>query len=521
MRLIIKVFYLVSALSVFLVGCAEGPRQAARHEYYRKITVDGRHDIVGRYPVDSTEVNEGWCYHVVYDRLERPIEIEYFTNGRLNADPEFNVPRIIIIYRGSWEVWRFYDEYGSPKENKDGVSGFRLKLNRKGYPVRKINFERDDMGVMEERRKLDKEGRRVFSRNIGKGGRLVYDLAGGRCYRWKYDEKGNLVETSCYEDRRGKHPYESINGVAIRRHKYDERGNLIEARFYDSDTHLVESKDKGVAITRRKYDDCGRLVEKSFFGKDGQPKEDYSGVARMYIEYSTDDAVREERYYGVDGELKGFTGIVVPIVRIERDSVQHVVVKKNLDAHGRLTGDGISGVALTRWVYDDDWKVQAMEFYGEDGLLRESAQYGFAAVRDKYDDEGRCIEIRYYGQDGKPKGIKIDTVNVAIMRYEYDSLGRRIKTYFYGTDGELVSSGPAILTQASDEEGNIVGLSVYVIDEESGKTKLLATICIEYNRFGEVRRMKVYDEEGKRVRTPGKFWIKLKFLWFRFRLLFM
>jgi len=85
--------------------------------------------------------------------------------------------------------------------------------------------------------------------------------------RWKYDERGNLVETRLYgTDEQLK---EDKDGLAMVRLKYDERGNPVEQRYYGTDERLKENK-YGVAIYRREVEFLGKLKKEVHFDKNGE-----------------------------------------------------------------------------------------------------------------------------------------------------------------------------------------------------------------------------------------------------------
>lgn len=75
--------------------------------------------------------------------------------------------------------------------------------------------------------KQDESGeRKVETNSYGLDENLKEDRRGIATYRWKYNDKGNLVEKSCHGID-GKLKENSEDGVAIVRYTYSENGRLL------------------------------------------------------------------------------------------------------------------------------------------------------------------------------------------------------------------------------------------------------------------------------------------------------
>jgi len=234
------VLVLVTGVFLLIEGCTKKPAN-----YYRKIELDGRYSIVGRYPVPDKIANKVNCYHFIYDEKGKLIKVEYLKSGKLQNDPYFGVARIIIEYSEGYEKRIFQDAKGKPKANSDGVYSIRLKLDENNNPISLFNYDKegnlteDKYGVAQYLWTLDKKGWRIKSIRIDKDGERITDNNGYYELRWKYDGKGNIIERSNH----GKDGQllEGKDGVAITRMKYDENGNTIEERYFGTDEALFNN----------------------------------------------------------------------------------------------------------------------------------------------------------------------------------------------------------------------------------------------------------------------------------------
>jgi len=155
----------------------------------------------------------------------------------------------------------------------------RFTYNDKGYMTRMANYKADtlynctaencgDIGVsyfaFNPNQNGDVESFSVFN---------VFGQMSNLYFGWskrnsKYDENGNVLETSVYDQ-----DDEYVGGklVPVTLNVYDSHGALIEEKNMDKDRNLINSPENGVAITEFKYDELGNRTETLSFDKDKVP----------------------------------------------------------------------------------------------------------------------------------------------------------------------------------------------------------------------------------------------------------
>jgi len=62
-----------------------------------------------------------------------------------------------------------------------------------------------------------------------------------------------------------------------------------------------------------------------------------------------------------------------------------------------------------------------------DERLVEDGIRGIAMIRYEYDDQGRRIEVSYYGADGR---LKSSRAGIAVCRWIFDETGKHVETVY-------------------------------------------------------------------------------------------
>jgi len=131
-----------------LTRCAESPIDSVvdnlmerRANYYGHIELNGRYEIVGRFPIPDEMAQKVNCYHFFYDDSNQLIKVEYLKRGKLSEDEVFGfgITRVIIERSEGFE--RVYqDVRGNPTTNIYGVHSIRLRLNESNHAVALFNW---------------------------------------------------------------------------------------------------------------------------------------------------------------------------------------------------------------------------------------------------------------------------------------------------------------------------------------------------------------------------------------------
>jgi hypothetical protein len=79
-------------------GCSRKPAN-----YYRKVDIGSRYEIIGKYPVADKIVNKINCYHFIYNEKGKITKVEYLIGGKPRNDSHFGVAQIIIEYSEGYE----------------------------------------------------------------------------------------------------------------------------------------------------------------------------------------------------------------------------------------------------------------------------------------------------------------------------------------------------------------------------------------------------------------------------------
>jgi len=369
MRNLFRALSGIVVVSLLISGCSK--KQA---NYYRKVGIDGRYAIVGRYPLTAEEAKGTECYHFVYDDDRRLAKVEHLKKDELQDTPNFGPPvaQVVIRHLEESEERSYLNAEGEPTADHNGIFSYHLKLDKKGHPTSLFNYDKqgrlieEEVGVAQHLWTLDKSGRRIKSIFLNEKGDRIAHRVDVFEVRWKYDRKGNSIEESCFGKDGQLTDYSPIT-----RWKYDKYGEKIEESRHGMNGKLEAEDLDGYAVMRWQYDEHGNVVEESYYGVIGQVKEDkLSGAAPIRYKHDEQGNKTEESYYGTDGQLKE---------------------------------DKLFGIAMLRYEYDEHGNKVEERYYGTDGQLKEAGSTSVAVIRYEYDEQGSFIEERYYGANGSEK----------------------------------------------------------------------------------------------------------------------
>ena len=364
-------------LVLLINGCGSGERA----KYYRQVSLDGRYDIIGRYPVSREMAMKGESYRFVFDNEENLTRVEHIIAGEIRGESFFgrDVAWVEIDAFEMHEKRSYYDVEGLPCGDKNGINSIGLPFTEDGYPREKLNYDsfgdflEDNYGVCHYIWVLDDEGRRIRVNFYDRMGKQIAGTDGVFERRFKYDGNDNMVER-IYLDSKGKLKADA-NGIAVLRQEFDSSGNVIEIRHFDARDKLMEMTN-GAFVIHRKFDENGNAVEESYRGKEGKSIENNMGVA---------------------------------IVRSEFDPYGNIVERKYYDVNDELTEGAFYGFATLKWEYDEKGRMTETRFLDVNGELKNALNEEAAIMRVKYDEDGDIKKVLRFDKEGKLVG---DTTGV-------------------------------------------------------------------------------------------------------------
>jgi len=491
-----RIVLIYLSICLFLAGC----KGKTKHEYFRHARLDSRHQLIGRYPVDSATAQNITCYHFIYDGKDRPVMVEYLRRGHPYRSHRFNVARIEIEYWTQWlilwvdcERWIYWSEDGDPARDKNGVNSFMLARTRGLKSISKQNRNVDNREVLGYEYRLDDYGRIVEEYTLDNYRRKFKLHLDVPKLLKKYDQNGNLIEVYKYGD--------STSSVVKRRYKYDEHGNRVETEYLDRDNNPAASGKYGAPIVRRKYDANGYEIEESYHDEEGDLTEGKQGFAFIRRKFNDAGDVLAVKRFGVDGKLKERKDTGVAEIRYEYDEENNEMVRRYLGVDGQLVENKPTGVAVSRWVYNDQGKLTELSYYGVDGQLRDHYIEGYAIWRSEYDEHRFQIEEYWFDHQGE---LIENKDGYAIWRCKRDGNHRIIESSFYDRDNRLtkfMESEIATYTFKYDRwgnkiEGRVYGLDGKLVNGESG----VAFYKARFERHGRLRWQRLYDKDGNLVK---------------------
>jgi hypothetical protein len=294
----------------------------------------------GLHALTAEEASTVNSYKFTYNEEGKLVSVEYCRGNELLDGSQAGAPKITITWEGNKEIHHYFDRKGQPRE-------------RSGYFT--AEYTLDGNGVRTGLRFLDRDGNPAENRN----GIAWYNwkiLANGQLRENRYNLKGEetVLNRFC--------PFYEL------RFSYDDKGFVRNMANYQGDTmyNCTEENcgDIGVSAFSFDYNDAGDLTQFTVRSLNGQLSNLYWGWARFENKVDADGNVIERASFDQDNEPLG--GLSVPVIQSVYDAHGSLVERKFMDADRNLMNDPHSGIAVSKYVYNDAGQpVDTLNFNAE------------------------------------------------------------------------------------------------------------------------------------------------------------
>ena len=345
------------------------------------------------------------------------------------------------------------DTEGNPVNGTDGYARVERRYMSGGKELK-------------EQRYYDAEGNPVTG-PAGYARYTVNESIGNYREEWKYDPEGNPVGihriTLYHMGKRVKsdswydaedNPVAGPNGYARMESEYTNSIQSLIA-YYDENGNLYYYPKAGYARMERDADTVIR--EERYYGTDGELMAGPNGYACVKYSYHANKHVRK-MYYNADGSLyynsKGICGVET-VTDQGRKKVVEEYYFTGENQRGKNT-DGISGMLRAYNKYN---KMTMERFVDENDQPVVMERLGYCRVKNGYMRK-HITSSEYLDAAGQPV---LNADGYALVKYEYEQ-NSLISTTYYGTDGKTpvnLAAGYAKETYERDEQDNIIRTNWY------------------------------------------------------------
>ncbi len=252
-------------------------------------------------------------YTQKFNNRNQCIETCYYnTKGELTSysDHNYCIERSEYDEKGQIVKVSYFDKNGLPTiycgDNDGDYSSRAIEYDQYGRMVKNFYFDKDgkltDPKVMvpESVCDYDKWGNMIYVASCdGKGNLIMNPQSGWSCMRMEYDNKGNLLWTSFFNEKDkpmlGKDGYHKVVNT------YTISNNTESIAYFDAEEKpmLVNGYHKEI----HKYNEKDLCIEQACLGKTGKPVNCAAGFYKVVFTYNEDDSFKDRKYYSASGSL--------------------------------------------------------------------------------------------------------------------------------------------------------------------------------------------------------------------------
>lgn len=355
---------------------------------------------------------------------------------------------------------RYFDKFGNPVEDSDGVWRTTWEYDDKGNSIKESYFDKDNAPV-------------------GKGG-YQYAIA------FSWDDMNNLIELRNLDA--ANNLMNISNGHARIVYEYNRTGNLTKIQYYDKNGKLVETNSRYAQVIYT-YNDMGKLSEYQYLDIAGNPIMSSDGYSKVINEYdSNTNYLICKKYYNAKGDI-------IETDKYKKDINGNTIEYYELDDKGNLKDEGV------RHAEYDSKNQMILQYYTDlSGKKINDKGTKYCQIKYEYDERGNTTQTSFWTTDNKPAENTYGT-HKSIM--EYDKLSRRISWKEYDTEGKPNSAkgnGAPEVRYVYDQRGNMTDLYIYngFGKESTGKEKWHHRAS-EFNNRNQITTQVFYDVKGNKV----------------------
>lgn len=355
---------------------------------------------------------------------------------------------------------RYFDKYGNPVEDTEGVWRTTWEYDAKGNVIKESYYDKDN-------------------NSVGKDGYQFSEV-----YSW--DAMNNLIEIRNL-NAAGK--LMNINGGHARIvYEYNRTGNLVKLQYYDKNDKLIET-DSRYAQIMYSYNEMGKISEIVYLDMNGNPTMSSDGYAKVVFDYDANsNYLICRKYYNAKENI-------IETDNYKKDINGNTIVYYELDENGKLNDQGVRHAE-----YDSKNQMTSLYYTDLNGKRINDKGTKYCQIKYKYDERGNTTETTYWTIDNKPS-VNTNGTHKSVM--EYDKLSRRVSWKEYDKDGKpiaaLGNNAPEV-KYVYDQRGNLT--DVYIFDgygkESVGKEKWHHRSS-EYNNRNQIINQVFYDVKGNKV----------------------
>jgi len=398
---------------------------------------------------------------------------------------------------------------------QDAAAAFTYVYNERAQIVEMRSYNAkgepaiDDIKVSYTEVIIDEDGRITTQIYYGTDGTRCTDENGVCEYRFDYDDKGYMTDTTFF-DINGDAAYHKEDGCHHIKYENNEDGVCVMQSYYDADGNAMYNLN-AIASVKYTFDSKGQHTGTFFFDTEGQPtyycSEAESGNMNYLMWQSGADSVMT---YGLGGNCAGvvseypdaYTSVNTYIGKDGKPSMclyGYAIMERHLNENGML--DRVSffdeqrkpvranyNAASIEYTYNDSSRLVSERFYDENGELCEN-MLGATEQRIVYDQGGKPSAIRYLDADGEPCWVRSGDSVFSQIKLECNSAGQITSIKYLDTDGIAVQKDGVYEEHLEyDSRGNCISHRMY---DRQGN------LC--NNEEGVASQISVYDEQGRKL----------------------
>lgn len=331
---------------------------------------------------------------------------------------------------GNEIVRDYFNTKGEACLTSTGLASWTAKYDDQGRRTqyRYYNLKKDLVnvkGVAGYDFKYDEKGNIIESVPIGTDGKPSKTTL---ITRYKYDSNDNVIESALYDGEMKP----ALNSYAYHKYtcQYNNRNQRIEIKYFGGKGELVKYNGDNYAIRRDEYNERGFNTKTSYFGIDGKPVACKQGWASSIQEYDSMGRTTRRLFFNISGRPTD-PKQMVPEALFKYDKWGNTIYTAICDGNGNLIMSPEDGWSVMKREYDSRGNRLSLAFFNEKENPIKGKE-GYHKALTTYTSFGEELQEAYYDINGNPVNCS-DGYHRSV--YEFNDNHNYISYKLYDTKG--------------------------------------------------------------------------------------
>ena len=255
---------------------------------------DNRGNTIEYYEIDANRKPASGSYFMKseYDNHDNQTSLSYFDHKMKPVINSDKYHKFVYVYNDRNQVIekRYYNTDNKLTNSSNKYAIKKLKYDNQGNEVETTHYNSQEKPCSDENNvyryvnEFDSQNRIIHQLSFNEEGKPCINKGTAPEGRVKYDNKGNIIELSCYDGHGNL--INGNQGYAYEVRTYNDKGKIISSTYLNKDNQMVFNKAENYSKAETDYNELNNITEIRYY----DDKNQLNRSPFAYVRYKYDDS---------------------------------------------------------------------------------------------------------------------------------------------------------------------------------------------------------------------------------------